>query len=105
MAEKSGVTAKFEALVREYGMIAVVTFFSLTVIEIAVIMAMLSAGVDIQPLVVWIQDWFGWDASGLMETAGYFGIAYAITRVLKPLQFAATFVLTPLVARVVRGQS
>ena len=96
-------TERFQALLQEYGVIAAVVFFSLTAIEIAVIMAMLSAGMDLQPLVDWIMSWTGWDASGALETAGYFGIAYALTRFLKPFQFAATFVLTPIVARMWNG--
>ena len=103
MAKSEGLAARITALIEEYGFIAFGVLISLTVIEIVVIMALLRAGVDLQPLVDLIERWFGLDASGAMETAGYFGIAYALTRFLKPFQFAATLVLTPIVARVIRG--
>lgn len=87
------------AVLEEYGTIAVVVILVLFAIEMTVLVILLRAGVDFSPFVAWVQATFGWDVSGVLDAAGTFGIAYAITRVLKPLQLALAAVLTPIVAR------
>lgn len=86
------------AVLEEYGTIALVVILVLFAIEMTVLVILLRAGVDFEPFVAWVQATFGWDVSGVLNAAGTLGIAYAITRVLKPFQLALAAVLTPIVA-------
>ncbi len=83
------------ALLETYGMVAVAVVLMLFVVEMAVLVTLLSAGVDLEPMVATVGRWFGADTSGLLSTAGTFVVAYAITRLLKPFQLALAVVLTP----------
>lgn len=103
MAKRASLWERNRKLIETYGLIAVFTGLGLFVIEMVVIVALLKAGVDMQPAVDTIAGWFGWDGSGVLEAAGTVGVAYAITRILKPLQLIATALLTPVVARFVPG--
>lgn len=89
----------WRAVLEEYGTIAVVVILVLFAIEMVVLVTLLRMGVDFQPFIDWVQGTFGWDVSGVLDAAGTFGIAYAITRVLKPFQLALAAVLVPIVAR------
>jgi hypothetical protein len=83
------------ALLETYGMVAVAVVLLLFVAEMAVLVTLLRAGVDLEPMVATVGGWFGADTSGLLSTAGTFVVAYAITRLLKPFQLALAVVLTP----------
>lgn len=83
-----------------FGLIAVLVGLSLFVIEMTVLVSLIRAGVDLRPFLDTVSGWIGVDASGILDAAGTFGIAYAITRLLKPFQIAATVVLTPPVAAI-----
>lgn len=97
MAE--GRMAQATAMMERYGMVAVGVVMALFVTEMVVLVTLLRFGVDMAPLVAWFQDTFGWDTSGILESAGTVVVAYAITRLLKPFQLALAFALTPVVAR------
>ena len=103
-AAPQGAWARYVKLMEEYGAIAIGVTLTLFAIEMVTLVALLRAGVDFGPFVAWVNNTLGWDASGVLEAAGTVGIAYAITRALKPLQIMLVLVLTPIVARVVRKQ-
>lgn len=86
-------------LIEQYGMVAVGTTLGLFAVEMIVLVALLRAGVDLEPMLLWLGTNLGADVSGILAGAGTVGIAYAITRVLKPLQIVAVIMLTPLVAK------
>jgi len=78
-----------------YGMVAVGVIVVLFVLETTVLVTLLRMGVDFGPFLGWVSGAIGLDVSGVVEAAGTFGVAYAITRVLKPFQLALAALLTP----------
>jgi hypothetical protein len=88
-----------KGMLERYGGVFVGVVMFLFVIEMAVIMTALRNGVDFGPVVAWCQNTLGLDASYVLESAGTLGVAYAITRLLKPFQLMAAAALTPIVAR------
>jgi hypothetical protein len=91
------------SLLERYGTAAVVTILVLFAVEMAVLVPLLRYGVDVTPLTAWIARTFGVDvgpAAG--EPVSWWvalGVAYAITRAIKPLQLALAAGLTPITAR------
>lgn len=96
--------SRYVKLMEEYGAIAIGVTLTLFAVEMVTLVALLRAGVDFGPFVAWVNNTLGLDASGVLEAAGTVGIAYAITRVLKPFQIMLVLVLTPVVARFVRRE-
>lgn len=94
-AAKAGFTETLE----EYGGVFIGVVLFLFVIEMSVMVSLLRWGVDFGPVVAWVQNTLGWDASGVLESAGTIGVAYAITRLFKPFQLALAMALTPWVAK------
>lgn len=88
-----------KGMLERYGGVFVGVVMFLFVVEMAVIMTALRNGVDFGPVVAWCQNTLGLDASYVLESAGTLGVAYAITRLLKPFQLMAAAALTPIVAR------
>lgn len=86
------------AMLERYGAVAVGVIFALFVIEMVVIVLLLRVGVDFDPFLVWISETSGVDVGGVAEAAGTLGVAYAITRLLKPFQIAVALILTPPIA-------
>jgi len=87
-----------KGMLETYGGVFVAVVLVLFAVEMTVLVAMLRAGFAVGPLVSWLNDTVGLDASGVLGAAGTFGVAYAITRVLKPFQLLLAGVLTPPVA-------
>lgn len=91
------------SLLERYGTAAVVTILALFGVEMAVLVPLVRYGVDVTPLTGWIARTFGVDvgpAAG--EPVSWWvalGVAYAITRAMKPLQLAVAAGLTPITAR------
>lgn len=85
-------------LLERYGMVAVGVILVLFVIEMTVLVTLLRMGVDFGPFLAWVSARIGIDVSGVLDAAGTFGVAYAITRVLKPFQLALAALLTPPIA-------
>jgi len=78
---------KLKALLAEYGRVAIWTYFvifGLVLVGFAVAIA------------------YGFNVESAQGGAGVLGAAYLATKATQPLRIAATLVLTPLVARVVR---
>lgn len=96
-------------LLETYGGAAVVTFLGLLALEMVILTPLVHYGVDLSPLFDWLQRTVGWapDTSGEGGQSWFIsmGIAYAITRGLKPLQIAAALVLIPVVARWMPGDT
>jgi hypothetical protein len=100
---KPSLLDRSREMMEEFGLIFVGVVMSLFVIEMTVLVTMISMGVDLGPFATWVQSTFGWDISGVLEAAGTIGVAYAITRILKPFQLGLAFVLTPIVGRIWHG--
>ncbi|WP_342378088.1 FAM210 family protein [Myxococcus stipitatus] len=84
-AEKPSLMARFKNLMLEYGPVAIVTNFAL--------LGLMLAG-------FYVAIELGFQPSSAGAKAGTLAAAYAATQVVKPLRFAAVFVLTPLIARI-----
>lgn len=95
---KTGWWQRHKDMVERYGMVAVGVILALFVLEMAVIVTLLRMGVDFQPFLQGVSSSIGIDVSGVFDAAGTFGIAYAITRVLKPFQLGLAAILTPPIA-------
>jgi hypothetical protein len=81
---------RLEALFAEYGKIAITTYF--------VIFGLVLAG-----FAVAIQQ--GADVESAHGSVGVLGGAWLATKVTQPLRIAATLLLTPIIARVLRKSS
>jgi hypothetical protein len=81
------VKAKLEALIEEYGPIALYTYFGLFFSVLAGFAIAIQSGVEVE------------SASG---GAGVLGAAYVATKVTQPVRIAVTLVATPAIARLVR---
>ncbi len=79
--------ARWQALMSEYGTVALVTYFVIFGLVLAGFVVAIAAGVDVD---------------GAAGSAGSLAAAYVATKLTQPLRIAATLVLTPFVARVVR---
>ncbi|GHG86214.1 hypothetical protein GCM10012319_42980 [Comamonas sp. KCTC 72670] len=77
--------ARFKTLMLEYGPLAVAVNFAIL-------------GLVVVGFYAAIQ--FGFEPSSTGQKAGSWAAAYAASQVVKPLRFAAVFVLTPLIARI-----
>lgn len=82
---KPSLVARFKNLMLEYGPLAVVMNF----IILGLVMVGFQAAIQL-----------GFQAESTGAKAGSWAAAYAAAQVVKPLRFAAVFVLTPLVARI-----
>ncbi len=77
---------KFKELFEKYGTTAVVVYFALFFLVLAGFAAAIAFGVKVE------------SAAG---SAGVLGGAYLATKLTQPLRIAATFAITPLVAKLV----
>ncbi len=83
----AGLRLRYEALLKEYGAIALGVYFVLFVSSIAMFYVLIELGVEVTEPV---------------GEVGKIGAAYAATKVLQPVRIVATLALTPLVARFIR---
>ncbi len=97
-AAKTSWWARHKEQIERYGGVAVAVIFGLFLAEMVVLVGLLRLGVDLTPFVSAVASWTGVDLSGVMEAAGTIGIAYAITRILKPFQLLVAAILTPPIA-------
>lgn len=95
------------SLLERYGTAAVITILGLFALEMIVLVPLVRFGVDLGPLTRWLQATFGvavaTEPGAPVSWWLSAGVAYAITRPLKPIQLAVAALLTPLVARVLPG--
>lgn len=78
---------KLKALLTEYGRVALATYFGIF------FLVLLGFALAIA---------FGVEPDGWTSSAGVIGGAYLATKLTQPIRIAATLVVTPLVARVLR---
>jgi len=78
---------RLEALLAEYGKVALLTYFAIFALVFAGFAIAISLGVHVE------------SASG---TAGTLGAAYVATKLTQPIRIIATLALTPLLARLVK---
>jgi hypothetical protein len=84
------VMERLQGLLAEYGKVALATYFSIFAL------VWLGFGVAIA---------LGFRTEGAAATAGVLGASYLATKITQPLRIAATVLLTPLIARLVRRPS
>lgn len=82
--------ARLEALLEEYGKVAVITYFAIFSLVFAGFAIAISLGVQVE------------SASG---TAGTLGAAYVATKLTQPIRIIATLALTPFLGRLVQWVS
>lgn len=87
-AKKPPLKQRLNALMEEYGQIAIVTWLSIFA------MTMVGFSVAIQV--------FGYQPDGAAGQGGILAIAYIATQATKPIRIAATLGLTPVIGRIVR---
>ncbi|MEL6543184.1 MAG: hypothetical protein AAFQ82_01080 [Myxococcota bacterium] len=78
---------KLEKLLAEYGVVAVVLWFTIF-------------GLTLVGFALAIQN--GFEVESAAGTAGVWGAAYVATQLTKPIRIAVTLVLTPIVGRLWR---
>lgn len=93
------------SLLERYGTAAVVTILALFAVEMVVLVPLVRFGVDLSPLTSWIARTFGVNVGASAgEPVSWWvalGVAYALTRAVKPLQLALAAVITPFTARLI----
>lgn len=100
MPKSSKKQGKFAELMEKYSSAALITLLAIFAIEMVVFVALLQRGVDLQPMMSWFQDTLGVDVSWIQGKTGTIAVAYALTRLTKPITLPLVAVLTPFVARV-----
>lgn len=100
--QKQPFMERFKAFVNEYGAIAVATWFTIFFATWGAFAALLSFGLDLGG---WLSqdEGSGW-LWNLVKDWGTIGLAYIPTQLVKPFRAAATFAITPVVHRVLRGK-
>ena len=88
MRPLSRLTSRYQTLIAEFGLIAVVTHVTIFVTMLVSVTVLLKLGVQI-----------GGASAG---TAGALGVAYLTTQVVYPIRIGLTVTLTPIVATVER---
>jgi len=98
-------TSKTAAMIEAWGGVFIGVMLSIFAVEMLVLITLIERGVPMDSLVHWLVGAlpFGWgesyDVESLLQTAGSVGLAYAITRLMKPFSLALTFFLTPIVGK------
>lgn len=87
MTKKPPLKQRLKALFKEYGLIAILTHASISIITIGSFA---------------IAIWFGLSPSTSIGTAGAIAGGWAAAQPLLPLRTLATLALTPIIARVLR---
>lgn len=86
-APKESVKVRLERLAKEYGSVAIATWFGLFALVLAGFATAIKFGVEVE---------------GAAGNASILGAAYVATKLTTPLRIGATVVLTPIVARVLQ---
>ena len=79
----------------EYGVIAVIIYFSIFFLTWVGAWAAIERGVDLAALAKRV----GFSSTGIVANLGAWTAAYIFTKLLQPVRIGLTVVLTPLVAR------
>jgi hypothetical protein len=85
----------FQKLVAEYGVIAVIVYFSLFFGTWIGAWAAIQRGVNLAALAAR----FGLASNGIVASLGAWTAAYIFTKILQPVRIGVTLLLTPFLAR------
>lgn len=86
----------FKELFAEYGVIAVIVYFTIFFTVWIGAWAAIQRGVDLRALAARV----GLSSNGIVANLGAWTAAYIFTKLLQPVRIGVTLVLTPLLARV-----
>ena len=92
-------------LIEEHGRPAIITWFSIFGVSLVAFYALLSVGVDLDPIIAKVVGLWGGDVEawkGSTAGTGKVVLAYAATKLIQPLRIALFLVLTPIVVRFTR---
>lgn len=92
--------SKMNALIERYGAAVLVTTLTVFAIEMTVLIALLKNGVDMEPMIAFLDGLPLVSREWISGTTGTVALAYALSRLLKPFTFPLVLFLTPGVARV-----
>jgi hypothetical protein len=90
------VKKTFQKLMTEYGVIAIIVYFSIFFLCWIGSWAAIERGVDLAALAKRV----GLSSNRLVASLGAWTAAYLFTKILQPLRLGLTVVLTPLVAKI-----
>jgi hypothetical protein len=85
----------FQKLVAEYGVIAVVVYFTIFFATWIGAWAAIQRGVNLASLAARL----GLSSTGIVANLGAWTAAYIFTKILQPVRIGVTLLLTPLLAR------
>ena len=85
----------FNKLMAEYGVIAVIVYFTIFFATLFGAWVAIQRGVDLAALAAR----FGLSSNGIVANLGAGTAAYIFTKILQPVRIGLTVVLTPLLAR------
>jgi hypothetical protein len=92
----------FKELFAEYGIVAVIAYFTIFFAVWIAAWAAIQRGVDLRALATRV----GLSPNGMVANLGAWGAAYLFTKLLQPVRIGVTLLLTPVVAKLyerVRG--
>ena len=85
----------FKELLAEYGVIAVIVYFTIFFAVWIGAWAAIQRGVDLRALAARV----GLSPNGFVANVGAWGAAYIFTKVLQPVRIGVTLLLTPFLAK------
>jgi hypothetical protein len=85
----------FKELLAEYGVVAVVVYFTIFFGVWIAAWAAIQRGVDLRALATRV----GLSPNGMVASLGAWGAAYLFTKLLQPVRIGVTLLLTPVVAK------
>src|SRR3954467_14739143 len=86
----------FQKLMAEYGVIAVIVYFTIFFATLIGAWAAIQRGVNLAALAARV----GLSSNGIVANLGAWTAAYIFTKLLQPVRIGITLVLTPILARV-----
>jgi hypothetical protein len=84
-----------KGLIAEYGMVALGVYWAIFFVSIGLFWVLLRMGIQASD----VLSRLGLQMEGTAGTAGTLGVAYVATKLLQPVRIALTFVLTPVVGK------
>jgi hypothetical protein len=85
----------FKELLAEYGVVAVIVYFTIFFAVWIAAWAAIQRGVDLRALAARV----GLSPNGMVANLGAWGAAYLFTKLLQPVRIGVTLLLTPVVAK------
>jgi hypothetical protein len=85
----------FKELLAEYGVVAVIVYFTIFFAVWIAAWAAIQRGVDLRALATRV----GLSPNGTVANLGAWGAAYLFTKLLQPVRIGVTLLLTPVVAK------